>query len=98
MPQSWNPLGTDDSIVKMMEEIAAEFFSGKGAYRGTGHVVSLKFYFNLTLDISDKTVAILQMKEIDNPAHRHQSGVDWSVFSDMKGLPDHWIDLTKIAA
>jgi hypothetical protein len=59
VPQTWNPSGTDDGILKDMREISDAFFIGRGAYKGTKHVVAVNFYLSLALEFDPGTFGVM---------------------------------------
>jgi hypothetical protein len=92
LPQTWNPDGLDGSHSDAIQEVCEKFF------RGTGRIVSVVFYFSLTLDFGSESAGYLMSTERINPNHRFDQNVDWRVLSDVREPPPHWLDLVRICA
>jgi hypothetical protein len=93
LPQTWNPNGLDVSTWQLIQEVCDEFF------RGTGRVVSVVFYFSLTIELDGSdAVGYLMAKEMLNPNHRFDKDIDWSVISDVPEPPPHWLNLVRVCA
>jgi hypothetical protein len=92
LPQTWNPQGVDDSHIKDLEEIAAEFFR-----RGTRRVVSLYFYFGLLLEFQQYTAEVMLGHQVMNLNHRFRKDVRWDV-SYTHPVATNWASLTELSA
>jgi hypothetical protein len=98
VPQSWNPDGTDDGHRKDMKEIANAFFVGRGAYKGTKHVVAVNFYFSLALEFPAGTIPVLLCQDFVNENHRHSKDVNWNILGHPNKNYGAWIDIIKMCA
>ena len=81
VPQTWNPKGDDDSHLKDFEEIAKQFFLGRGAYKGTQHIVAIGFYFSLALEF-ENTMGIILSHQSVNPRHRHPKNINYNILGN----------------
>ena len=87
LPQTW--IDTFDDSAQILERVCKRYFSN------TGRIVSVKFYFQLTMSESDGVGSIYMSKEYDNPRARHASAANWTMLQDMQPSPD-WLDLVTV--
>jgi hypothetical protein len=93
LPQSWNADGRDISHMSEMQSLADAFF------RGTRRVVALVFFFSLAVEFEQFTAPVILMRTFVNPNHRHDTSVDWNIFSNFPEIqPASWIDVFRICA
>jgi hypothetical protein len=90
LPQSWNQNGDDDTHIQAMERVATQFM------RGTGRVVSVKFYFSLALDFAGDTASIILFKDFTNRNHRFDRSIDWAF--PVIEQPESWVDIIRMCS
>lgn len=94
LPQTWNEDGASDEWIAMLERVSQEFFSK------TQRVVSVFFYFSLSLNFAGTSAPVCLCKQFVNPNHRFDKDQDWTL---MKGdfvmtTPPSWVDLVRLCA
>jgi len=100
IPESWNIVQNDDEFARYLKDVSDKFFHGFGKYRGTEHVVSVKFHSNTLTDTGATYAPTLLMTEFSNPRHRFDRGADWDVLNkiDVETWPGKWVQLLNVCA
>jgi hypothetical protein len=91
LPQAWNVDGADDTHLKDIEEVAFKFFA-----MGTKRIVSLYFYFSLTLEFKEGTGTVLLGKQMMNHNHRFNRAIDWDI-SYSHPIISSWISIVELS-
>jgi len=94
LPQSWNADGMQFRHFESFDRITNDL------YRNSGRVVSVVFYFSLSLDFADMTAFIFAAKEIPSRQHRFAMDADWTILNGNDEILDtkntNWVDFVRM--
>lgn len=80
VPQRWLDVPT---MGRALQDVGEEFL------RGTGRVVSVKFYVSVLTLLDQRLLHVHRYKEISNPRNRFDSQKNWDIFKDYR-VPESW--------
>lgn len=89
-PQTWNPDGRDDSLLKDFERASAAL--------GSERIVAVYFYNSLTLNFGPHSVGAVIVKSFLNPRHKFRKDVAWDKI--LEGVTEpmpSWLNITEIS-